>query len=354
MSDYDLPYGDPLADWYGGQFDDWGILDGESWGTYAPNAMDYGFDSYGFDPMSLALDYNLGGSPLDQLAASFQAQPAVNDLPAAIGTMPDIVTTAPDLMPLSAGVGMDSTPPLIIEETRAPDYGMPSGGKLGVGGDYYSEGKPSIGYVPPSDQAFQESPGVLGALGKKASEMWEKDPIMTALLGMGLVSSLLSKPKTASVGRMPTPQNWKPFPGVPVMSRSLLNTPRVPTGNYGLGAERLYFDRPEGRFTMSNTGNRDFMTPYKKGGKVTESPQAAGYLQGDGGGQDDILDIKAAPGEYVFDAETVSMLGDGNNEEGARKLDEFRMAIRAHKRNTPLDEIPPKAKDPAEYLEGDE
>lgn len=101
---------------------------------------------------------------------------------------------------------------------------------------------------------------------------------------------------------------------------------------------------------------------YAAGGQVMNSPlmAAAGgvphkgshYVQGAGGGQDDLVDAKLADGEYVFDAEIVSALGDGSNKEGARKLDAMREAIRKHKRSGPLNTIPPKAKSPLAYLKG--
>jgi hypothetical protein len=71
---------------------------------------------------------------------------------------------------------------------------------------------------------------------------------------------------------------------------------------------------------------------------------------GPGGGQDDLIEARLSPGEYVFDADTVSALGDGNNEEGARRLDAMREQVRAHKRAAPVDEIPPQAAAPEEYL----
>jgi hypothetical protein len=76
------------------------------------------------------------------------------------------------------------------------------------------------------------------------------------------------------------------------------------------------------------------------------------YVQGDGGGQDDLIPAQLADGEYVFDAEIVAALGDGSNKEGARKLDAMREAIRKHKRSGPLNTIPPKAKSPLAYLKG--
>lgn len=79
---------------------------------------------------------------------------------------------------------------------------------------------------------------------------------------------------------------------------------------------------------------------------------SGGHIPGLGGGQDDVVNIKAAPGEYVMDAESVSALGDGNTEEGARKLDQMRMNIRKHKRQGGLSQIPPRAKSPDQYLKG--
>jgi hypothetical protein len=114
------------------------------------------------------------------------------------------------------------------------------------------------------------------------------------------------------------------------------------------------------------------LAPYKRGGgvqdptssgKIMVSPlQAASggdvehkgshYVQGAGGGQDDLIPAKLADGEYVFDAEIVAALGDGSNKEGARKLDEFREAIRQHKRSGSIKTIPPKAKSPLAYMKG--
>lgn len=77
-----------------------------------------------------------------------------------------------------------------------------------------------------------------------------------------------------------------------------------------------------------------------------------GFIDGVDGGQDDVVDIKAAPGEYVFDAEVVSALGDGNSKAGAAKLDKMRHNVRKHKRSGGLSSIPPKAKSPEQYMKG--
>ena len=77
-----------------------------------------------------------------------------------------------------------------------------------------------------------------------------------------------------------------------------------------------------------------------------------GLLKGQSAGQDDAVPINASHGEYVFDADTVSALGDGNTEAGAKKLDEMRKNIRRHKRSAPPTKIPPKAKKVTAYLKG--
>lgn len=55
------------------------------------------------------------------------------------------------------------------------------------------------------------------------------------------------------------------------------------------------------------------------------------YVRGEGSGRDDLIPASLSDGEYVMDAETVSLLGDGSSDEGARRLDQLRENIRRHK-----------------------
>lgn len=75
-------------------------------------------------------------------------------------------------------------------------------------------------------------------------------------------------------------------------------------------------------------------------------------VNGPGDGQSDDIPAMLADGEYVIDAELVSMLGNGSNKAGAKVLDQFRQNVRAHKRSAPLGKIPPKSKSPLEYMKG--
>lgn len=76
------------------------------------------------------------------------------------------------------------------------------------------------------------------------------------------------------------------------------------------------------------------------------------YVQGGTSGQADKIPALLSDGEYVFDADVVSALGDGNNAAGAAALDRMRENIRRQKRAAPVSKIPPKAKAPEHYLKG--
>lgn len=79
--------------------------------------------------------------------------------------------------------------------------------------------------------------------------------------------------------------------------------------------------------------------------------QMSYLVRGGGSGRDDTIDAKVSNGEYVMDAETVAMLGDGSTDEGARRLDQMRSALRRHKgRALAKGRFSPDAKSPLTYI----
>ena len=75
--------------------------------------------------------------------------------------------------------------------------------------------------------------------------------------------------------------------------------------------------------------------------------------RGSGSGRDDTINARLSDGEYVMDAETVALLGDGSNAEGARRLDQMRKDIRAQKgKSLAKGKFSPNAKSPLAYLKG--
>lgn len=88
---------------------------------------------------------------------------------------------------------------------------------------------------------------------------------------------------------------------------------------------------------------------YAKGGDA--KPER--YVDGPGSGRDDKIPAMLSDGEYVIDAETLALLGDGSTKEGARRLDKFRAKIRQHKgRALSRGRISPNAKSPEKYMGG--
>lgn len=84
----------------------------------------------------------------------------------------------------------------------------------------------------------------------------------------------------------------------------------------------------------------------------TQDPKFNGTVRGRGTGRSDEIPARLSDGEYVMDAETVSMLGDGSTDAGAKKLDQMRAKLRAHKGKTlAKGKFSPNAKDPMEYIQ---
>lgn len=76
------------------------------------------------------------------------------------------------------------------------------------------------------------------------------------------------------------------------------------------------------------------------------------YLaRGAGTGRSDQIDARLSDGEFVVDAETVAMLGDGSTKAGAEKLEQMRSELRAHKgKALAKGKFSPNAKSPLAYL----
>jgi len=76
-------------------------------------------------------------------------------------------------------------------------------------------------------------------------------------------------------------------------------------------------------------------------------------VRGPGTGRSDSIPANLSDGEYVVDAETVALLGDGSTKAGAQKLDRFRVNVRKHKgRDLAKGRFSVKAKAPEAYLAG--
>jgi hypothetical protein len=116
-----------------------------------------------------------------------------------------------------------------------------------------------------------------------------------------------------------------------------------------------FLGTPEGQQELADIFERLGAKPRAKGGKMGGSGQSqeSFAVNGAGTGRSDEIPALLSDGEYVIDAETVALLGDGSGKAGAKRLDDFRVNIRKHKgRNLAKGKFSVNAKRPERYLSG--
>ncbi len=90
---------------------------------------------------------------------------------------------------------------------------------------------------------------------------------------------------------------------------------------------------------------------YKTGGGALS--QLSQLVEGAGSGRDDAINAQLSDGEYVMDAESVALLGDGSTKEGANRLDAMRVQLRKHKgKQMSKGKFSSNAKSPLAYMKG--
>ena len=116
---------------------------------------------------------------------------------------------------------------------------------------------------------------------------------------------------------------------------------------YGQRPEKSFFNYvPQPPTGMAHGGS----LAAKRGGRPSRSSFA---VNGPGTGRSDDIPAVLSDGEYVIDAETVALLGDGSSKAGAQKLDDLRVKIRKHKgRRLSQGRFSSDAKKPEAYLIG--
>lgn len=181
----------------------------------------------------------------------------------------------------------------------------------------------------------------------------------TPQLPAGMSSNAITQPP---IGHFARAQNMNP-------SNNAGSTPMSQQDwyTYGQRPEAAFYGNNQVPLNQSVIGQAKggkTPTPYQRPGAIGQStgvPEFNSAQQsyvdddGSGDGQEDNVDAKLSPGEYVFDAHTVSMAGNGSNKAGAQRLDELRANLRKHaaKSNSkgkqfmhakPLHQYMPKAK----------
>jgi len=211
-------------------------------------------------------------------------------------------------------------------------------------------------------------------------------------VGMGGLSSLFSKqlpPSTllggAGGGALPastlaaqgfnSPQNYYRYGYGPEQSffdyatQGAPNTSRAYTGYEGSTAEDAFAPQPVRLppVTLPQGALPQVALPQPITTPVPNNPAAPSmYLpdttrfarggfavEGAGDGRDDKIPALLSDGEYVIDAETVALLGNGSNKAGAKLLDSFRVKVRKQKgKKLARGKFSDNAKRPEQYMAG--
>jgi hypothetical protein len=211
---------------------------------------------------------------------------------------------------------------------------------VGKFGPVIPEGAFTTGGAP----AASAGSGVLSTLAKPSFL------IPAALLGASAFAGGSSKPADVNAAQNSGPADLN-------LTRRLeavpLNRQRVGMGlmdyyTYGQRPEAVYYGANSLPATATASAPVEQESPTIKaamGGPLSR------YVGGPGTGRSDSIDAKLSDGEYVIDAETVALLGDGSSKAGAKRLDQFRANIRKQKgRELAKGKFSPDAKRPEQYL----
>lgn len=163
----------------------------------------------------------------------------------------------------------------------------------------------------------------------------------------GMVSGAKKDPLAALalVSRLATRAN----PNVPSSPRDAILDP-----NFSMHLPQLDFNRkrreldPNSYYTY---GEHPEQAMYDNNQLPVAAHADGGAIAGPGTGRSDDIPARLSDGEYVMDAETVALLGDGSTQAGAKRLDEMRRKLRTHKgKALAKGKFSPAAKAPDGYM----
>jgi hypothetical protein len=216
------------------------------------------------------------------------------------------------------------TPSDMPTPTPRPDFELSGMGGEGISGQ--------------SSVAPKASAGFLSGLTSYAT-----DPNKMAAAAVGLGSMMGGD---SSQPEMPSAMAGTPTSTDPNMTKRLATAP----------LNRTRLQPPIDYYNYGKMPEQSFYAPEQAQQPTVQAAHGgplSRYVEGGGTGRSDSIDAKLSDGEYVIDAETVALLGDGSSKAGAAKLDQFRANIRKQKgKALSQGKISPDAHSPDRYLMG--
>jgi len=346
----------------------------------------------GFGGSEVGVDIDAFGRPIDPMANPY-ANYATD-----IGAGP-IPTAQPSYLPPDSlleisqgGFGPGETlPPNVSRYDFDPHYNLSPGQGPGL------KATPLDTQMPSQYSLSQTMPGDYSLVGQSSSTAmgspgtsWlDKIPTLDQLTSLDYYKDLAGKGLDYAI------ENPLTTAGGALLAYSAMNQPEIPGGppvrqpgesdeqfktrlklyeyrrqqtpvtdiyNYGYGPQQQFFT-PAQFVPIETAADGGLMgqgpgyyrygrQPMQQGGRMINSPLAQ-YGQGGAHGRSDDVPAVLSDGEYVIDAETVALLGNGSVDAGANQLDRMREEIRRHKgRNLAQGRISPDARSPLSYLKG--
>lgn len=311
--------------------------------TYDPYADDYA--TYGQRPehpffihkkRGGQVDFGPGVEPEYRSIGGFLKKLVKHVAPAVVGAGVSALTGSDIIGGISAGIGSKLLGNSWLES-----------GITGLGTGLFTNATGLSGDQPGPFASIGSDIANSGAGG--TLDFVKNNPAVLGAGALGLAALLGSKKQqsqTADASSTPNPANDPAY--ADQIRKGGWNWGRTPTDTSNVDWYQ-YGQLPEWDFF----NNENQFTPKAKGGAIPGTPALGGALDthggqanGPGGGQDDKIPVYLSAKEYVVPADVVSDLGDGNPDEGARKLDGLRNNVRKQKGRKGF---PPKAKPTAEH-----
>jgi hypothetical protein len=173
---------------------------------------------------------------------------------------------------------------------------------------------------------------------------------------------LVTPPAAAKQGGLMRFANGGQMPAMPQRPQMGGLAQAMQTGNMPpAGGGNRSMMMPQGNMPQGRAQpmNRNRKTSYYQYGTPPAKMAMGGALNmvrsynvgGGADGRSDDVNAVLSDGEYVFDAETVALLGNGSSEAGADRLDQMREEIRKQKgQHLAKGKISPDARSPLSYL----
>ena len=101
----------------------------------------------------------------------------------------------------------------------------------------------------------------------------------------------------------------------------------------------LFYDPNKNPYLKSGSADKDFfedINPYysmNKGGGVMDFPEKEGMINGPGDGQSDDIPAMLSDGEFVMTKQAVMAAGNGNRNEGTKKMYDMMYSLEDKARN---------------------